>query len=115
MMDDPFTFGPFRFYQTRGILLLRNTEEIHLGPREAKVLECLLEHRGRRVSYEELANAVWGENKKWPDDFLGALQNMVWRIKEILRKHASDEITRLIQSKPKFGYWFTLQGANQWL
>jgi DNA-binding winged helix-turn-helix (wHTH) protein/tetratricopeptide (TPR) repeat protein len=110
-MVGKFSFGPFRFDQSSGVLLVRETEKIHLAPRELRVLEFLLENRGKRVSYEQLAQAVW-RGKSIPDDFTSVLQNVVLRIKNMLRQRAAEELANLIVPVAKFGYYFTWHGPG---
>ena len=110
-MTDKFRFGPFRFDQLAGVLRVHEGGEVHLGPRERRALECLLENRGRRVTYEVLANAVWGKNGQ-PDDAWGALHNVVLRIKKVLRQHGAYELGNLIQPQAKSGYLFTWHGPG---
>jgi len=75
------------------------------------LLECLLVHRGRKVSHEELAAAVWKHNDL-PDDFRPILHTLVWQIKTALKKHAAEELANVIAPVAKVGYCITWQGLG---
>lgn len=38
----------------------RDGEEVHLGPKEFQILQCLMEHPGRVLSRDQLMSKIWG-------------------------------------------------------
>jgi two-component system KDP operon response regulator KdpE len=73
--------------------------QVSLTPTEFRVLDTLLEHRGRLVRHEELLDAVWGQHRRPGID---NLRVFVLR----LRRKLHDDTARpyLIVSEPGLGY-----------
>jgi tetratricopeptide (TPR) repeat protein len=69
-------------------------------------------NRGRRVSREDLATAVWKDFDP-PDDFQPILHTLVWQIKTALKKHAAEELANIIVPVTKFGYCVTSDGPGE--
>jgi DNA-binding winged helix-turn-helix (wHTH) protein len=60
--DTIFPFGPFE-YDFQRKLLLRGKNPQHVPRNPLKALEYVLNHRDRLVSYDDLINAIWGNDK----------------------------------------------------
>lgn len=54
------TFGPVRM-DLSSHEITYDDQEIHLGPTEFKILQCLMEFPSRVLSREQLINKVWGD------------------------------------------------------
>src|SRR5437879_1358609 len=98
-MSDKFSFGPFRFDQSRNVLLAHEDRVINLSPNLIKLLQCLLFNRGKTVRREQLAEAIWSA-PELPDDIEHTLHQVVSRLKAKLRQYASAEIAQLIVAVP---------------
>ena len=73
-----------------------------------KLLAVLLACRGKAVSADRLAQAVWGDRQ--PADPSAALQNLVWRLREALRAAGCDGAARLLTRAP--GYLLEVEGEQ---
>lgn len=59
--DDPLSFADITLdFTTRRVW--RGVREIHLGPTEFRLLECLMRRPGRVYSREQLLDLVWGRD-----------------------------------------------------
>ena len=59
MSGEPgYRFGPFRLDRRRR-RLYRGDEPLHLKPKEFELLCCLVDHRDRVLSKEELLDRLW--------------------------------------------------------
>jgi DNA-binding response OmpR family regulator len=71
------------FYKETLKLVIKNTNEIDLTPREAELLDYLFRNENRVLKREEILTQLWGQN----DYFLGrSLDVFISR----LRKHLND-------------------------
>ncbi len=92
-------FGPFHFERRTG-RLSRSDAEIHLTPRAANVLRCLIAHPGEVVSKDELFAQVWKDVNVTDDALL--------QVVSALRKALGDDPRRpeYIQTVTGEGYRF---------
>jgi DNA-binding winged helix-turn-helix (wHTH) protein len=81
-----YAFGPF-FLDKKGRRLLRDAKKVQLEPIGVKLLEVLIQERGRVLTREELQERVWGVRHEIKDaayvairkvrDALGAYRNLI--------------------------------------
>jgi len=96
-----YRFGLFEFDAAQQALF-RNGTLLHLQAQPARVLACLLEHRDRIVSRDELRQAVWGNTTHV--EFEGSLNFCIAQIRSALGDDSSSPI--YIRTIPKLGYQF---------
>ncbi len=65
-----------------------------------KLFAVLFVCRGKAVSADRLAQAVWGDRQ--PADPSAALQNLVWRLRHALRAAGCDDAARLLTRAPGY-------------
>jgi two-component system KDP operon response regulator KdpE len=82
-------------------------EPVPLTPTELRLLEVLLEHRGRLVTREQLLEAVWGSRQ--PSD-RGRVRVYMVHLRRKLRDDASQP--RLILTEPGLGYRWIADGED---
>lgn len=92
-------FGPFRFERRSG-RLSRGDAEIHLTPRAANVLRCLIAHSGEVVAKDQLFAEVWKEVNVTDDALL--------QVVSAVRKALGDDPRRpqYVQTVTGEGYRF---------
>ncbi|MDX6528463.1 MAG: hypothetical protein QOH41_753 [Blastocatellia bacterium] len=96
MIDDKYSFGPFRIDRT-SLKLLRDDTDVGLRQKAVKALAVLVENAGRVVTYEELGTWVWGGN--YSDE--NTIKSTVSTVRTSLRDHKV-----YIQNFPRIGYRF---------
>ena len=97
MIDDNYSFGPFRIDRT-SMKLQRDGVDLPLRKKAVEVLVALAEYAGETVSYEELGVRVWGE------DYIE--YNTIKATVSAARKVLGDEYKGFIESLPTIGYRF---------
>ena len=75
--------------------VIRNAQEVHLGPTEFRLLDYLIQHPGRVFSREQLLDAVWGS-----DVYVEArtVDVHVGRLRKALNKHGEFDPIRTVRS-----------------
>ena len=75
--------------------VIRNAQEVHLGPTEFRLLDYLIQHPGRVFSREQLLDAVWGS-----DVYVEArtVDVHVGRLRKALNKHGEMDPIRTVRS-----------------
>jgi len=96
-----YRFGLFEFDAAQQALF-RDGTLLRLQAQPARVLACLLEHRDRIVSRDELRQAVWGDTTHV--EFEGSLNFCITQIRSALGDDSSSPI--YIRTIPKLGYQF---------
>jgi tetratricopeptide (TPR) repeat protein/DNA-binding winged helix-turn-helix (wHTH) protein/TolB-like protein len=97
--ESPVRIGEFELYPDR-LLVRRGGEDIPIRQQTLRVLLCLIEHRERIVSRDELHAAVWGDTAVTPD----ALVQCIVEIRKILGDSAREP--RFIRTVQRSGYAF---------
>ncbi|MBL8213295.1 MAG: transcriptional regulator [Bryobacterales bacterium] len=94
-------FGDLRFDPVRRILYSAHTSA-HLPPREADLLEALLEAGGKVVSKEQLLQRVWAD--------CAVEEGNITQQVSLLRRalHSLDSEAAYIETLPKIGYRFLI-------
>ncbi len=84
--------------------VMRNGDEIHLGPTEFRLLDYLMQHPGRVFSREQLLDAVWGS-----DVYVEArtVDVHIGRLRKALNKVEGGDPIRTVRSA---GYALNAQG-----
>ena len=84
--------------------VMRNGDEIHLGPTEFRLLDYLMQHPGRVFSREQLLDAVWGS-----DVYVEArtVDVHIGRLRKALNKVDGGDPIRTVRSA---GYALNAQG-----
>jgi two-component system phosphate regulon response regulator PhoB len=84
--------------------VMRNGEEVHLGPTEFRLLDYLMQHPGRVFSREQLLDAVWGS-----DVYVEArtVDVHIGRLRKALNKIPGTDPIRTVRSA---GYALNAQG-----
>jgi DNA-binding winged helix-turn-helix (wHTH) protein/TolB-like protein len=101
MMSSRYRFGLFEFDVDQQALS-RQGRPLHLQSQPARVLACLLQHRDRVVSRDELRQTVWGDTTYV--EFDGSLNFCIAQIRSALGDNSSSPI--YIRTVPKSGYQF---------
>src|SRR5215510_7096208 len=101
MASHCYRFGLFEFDVAQQALFREGTL-LHLQAQPARVLACLLEHRDRIVSRDELRQVVWG-NETYVE-FGGSLNFCIAQIRSALGDDSSSPI--YVRTVPKLGYQF---------
>src|SRR5215510_4291768 len=101
MLSHRYRFGLFEFDLAQQALFREGTL-LHLQAQPARVLACLLEHRDRIVSRDELRQVVWG-NETYVE-FGGSLNFCIAQIRSALGDDSSSPI--YVRTVPKLGYQF---------
>jgi DNA-binding winged helix-turn-helix (wHTH) protein len=98
-VNDGFSFGPFRLFPAR-LLLLEADKPVRLGSRALDILIVLVEHRGELISKEELIARVW------PNTFVEQA-NLRVHMAALRRALGDDQAgNRFIATVPGRGYSF---------
>jgi DNA-binding response OmpR family regulator len=97
-LADAFCFGPFRIDYTARTLF-RESQQIHLRPKEFELLAALCRRSGEAVSRDELFRQVWGEKQRARREAIAVA------VHSIRRKIEADPDNPLyIRTVPSFGY-----------
>ncbi len=75
--------------------VIRNGEQLHLGPTEFRLLDYFMQHPGRVFSREQLLDTVWGS-----DVYVEArtVDVHVGRLRKALRKNGGEDPIRTVRS-----------------
>lgn len=84
--------------------VIRNGEEVHLGPTEFRLLDYLIQHPGRVFSREQLLDAVWGSDVYVE---VRTVDVHVGRLRKALNKHGDHDPIRTVRSA---GYALKVDG-----
>ena len=79
------TFGAFQITDGKNVINDSNINSMMLK----KLLIYIVMHRKRALATEEVANAIWDEDQT--DNPLGALKNLMYRLRKSLAKHLGQE------------------------
>lgn len=99
---DSIVCGQLRLDSSSTQLLYRN-KSIHLTRTESLIMRSLMTKAGQLVSYDELAETVWGISYA---EASKTLKVYVRRLRSKISEIAGDSIN--IQSKPGVGYLFVI-------
>ncbi len=99
-------FESFRL-DTVNECLWRDDEQIALSPRPFAVLQYLVDHAGRLITYDEMLDALWPETWVQPQ----VLRTYVLELRKILGDDAAQP--RFIQTHSKRGYSF-VAAVSEW-
>ena len=91
------SFGKFQITYGEHIL----NDELLRSDMLKKLLMYMLTHREHPASIQELSEALWSEDQI--DNPAGALKNLMYRLRTIMKKHISDD-----------KFIITSQGAYAW-
>lgn len=80
----------------------RDNQRVHVTPTEFRLLSCLLRHRGRVVSHEDLLREVWGDGYL---DAIPSLSIYIRYLREKIEENPSEP--HYIMTKWGVGYWFS--------
>ncbi len=75
--------------------VIRSGEEIHLGPKEFRVLDHFMQHPARVYSREQLLDAAWGVDVNVE---LRTVDVHVGRLRKALRQHGGTDPIRTVRS-----------------
>ncbi|MBP2098479.1 winged helix-turn-helix domain-containing protein [Enterococcus rivorum] len=88
---------PSLYLNSNNLSVLKNgMEEISLTPLEFKVLNLLLKKRGKMVSYKEIYQTLWEEEKK---NQLYRVNNLIFSLRKKLKDSSNQFYIRTIRSK----------------
>src|SRR5689334_15717352 len=93
-----YEFGPYRLDNEDGTLT-RHGQPVHLPPKAADVLVCLLDQAGTVVSKQALSTHVWPETTVVP----GTLNYQIHVIRHALRDNTGETY---IETVPTRGFRF---------
>lgn len=97
MIDDTYSFGPFRIDRT-SMKLQRDGVDLPLRQKAVRVLASLMEHAGDVVTYDELGVWVW--DGSYSDE------NTIKATVSSIRQTLGHEYSGYIESLPRIGYRF---------
>jgi DNA-binding response OmpR family regulator len=97
-VSDSVTYGPLRL-DSSSTQLFYGSKSVHLTRTETLIISNLMKKAGQLVTYDELAETVWGVS--YPDSSK-TLKVYVRRLRSKIEEIANDAI--YIQSKPGIGY-----------
>ncbi|MCA1964669.1 MAG: response regulator transcription factor, partial [Prosthecobacter sp.] len=97
-MDDQFMMDDLRIVPSE-LRAYRGTADIHLSPRDLKVLKLLYEKRGKVVDRNQLADEVWGMDY-FPES--RALDQHISQLRKRIEKDPSNP--RIIRTVHGAGY-----------
>lgn len=80
----------------------RDNQRVHVTPTEFRLLSCLIRHRGRVVSHEDLLREVWGDGYL---DAIPSLSIYIRYLREKIEENPSEP--HYIMTKWGVGYWFS--------
>lgn len=80
----------------------RDNQRVHVTPTEFRLLSCLIRHRGRVVSHEDLLREVWGDGYL---DAVPSLSIYIRYLREKIEENPSEP--HYIMTKWGVGYWFS--------
>lgn len=94
LMEDRLAVGDITIDRT-GHTVMRNDEQIHLGPTEFRLLDYFMQHPGRVFSREQLLDSVWGS-----DVYVEArtVDVHVGRLRKALRQNGGEDPIRTVRS-----------------
>lgn len=94
LMEDRLSVGDITIDRT-GHTVVRNNEDIHLGPTEFRLLDYFMQHPGRVFSREQLLDSVWGS-----DVYVEArtVDVHVGRLRKALRQNGGEDPIRTVRS-----------------
>lgn len=99
--DTPIIVGEIQLLPARR-LITKSGERVRLTPKEFAILEFLMTHAGRAVTYSRLLTAVWGAEYRLEVDYLRTF------IRQLRKKIEDDPSNpRYILTDPYVGYRFT--------
>ena len=87
--EEPIIYGPLRFDPST-LQLIYNGKDMRLTVIEGRIVQCLMKHGGRVVSYSRLAEAVWG------NDYPGSVESLRVHIRRLRGKLEIDPSNPLI-------------------
>jgi two-component system phosphate regulon response regulator PhoB len=87
--------------------VMRGSRDIHLGPTEFKILQCLMESPKKIFSREYLMNYVWGQNNNVE---IRTIDVHINRLRTALKN--SNEDLPFIKTVRSAGYCLSLPGDN---
>lgn len=92
---------PIKFYPERNHLVI-DEQEIHLEPLQARLLNYLIDCKGKVISTQQIAESVWQRSH--------VSDNLVRQVISQLRSHLQDTSRpyHVIQTIPKQGYLFDI-------
>lgn len=94
LVEDRVTVGDITIDRT-GHTVMRESEEIHLGPTEFRLLDYFMQHPGRVFSREQLLDSVWGS-----DVYVEArtVDVHVGRLRKAMRQNGGQDPIRTVRS-----------------
>lgn len=102
--DKAITFGPLQFDPERQVVR-RGAEQTHLTPMLCKLLQHLLNNKGRLVTREQLMKVVWGTD--YTDDMRTIDVHISWLRQAIEEDPSSPQLLKTIRG---LGYRLGLPG-----
>jgi TolB-like protein/Tfp pilus assembly protein PilF len=98
-MNEPVTFGPYRF-DAQSSRLWTGEQEIRLTPKSAAVLGMLVQHAGQPVTKQELFASVWSNTVVSDDALVTCIQELRKALKDDAR------VPSYIETRHRSGYRF---------
>ena len=94
LAEDKVTVGDIEIDRTAH-RVVRNGQDVHLGPTEFRLLDYLVQHPGRVFSREQLLDAVWGSDVYVE---VRTVDVHIGRLRKALAKHGDFDPIRTVRS-----------------